>query len=172
MTKKKNSVTTKNYFRIMVITILCVCFVTYLYNVYNNYLDEKNKNSYLSRVVGEVGYDELDSVLVETVDDYYLYFTYINKKDILELEEDLKEIIIKNNLENNFYIVNVSDKYKEEDFYNNLNKKLNIKTNKIEEVPSIVYFDNGKLSGIISSTKDKMLSANEFKTFISENKKG
>ena len=82
-----------------------------LFNTFNNYQKEINKNSYLSRTIGEVKYEELDNIFTETSDDYFLYISYVDKDKILDLEKGLKKIILKYNIENKLavYLPNAVD---------------------------------------------------------------
>lgn len=163
--KKKNN-KKKNYSLIVLILIgSCVLFI-YLFNTFNNYQKEINKNSYLSRTIGEVKYEELDNIFTETSDDYFLYISYVDKDKILDLEKGLKKIILKYNIENNMYFLNVTDKYQEASFYDELNTKLGLKKNKIVSVPAIVYYKDKSNLEVISSTNEKIMEASSFENLL------
>ncbi len=167
--ENKNIITARSYITTLVIVIGIIFLCTYFFNSYQSYLREKNKTSYLSRTIGEVKYKEINKVLLETSDDYFIYVSYINQDEILNLEKDLKKIIVKYNLESSMYFLNVTDLYQNPNFYEELNTTLGIKDNKIIKVPAIVYYKDKKVVSVLSSTDVKIITAKDFENLLKEN---
>ena len=150
MAKYKNKNQTKKWI-ITICVILAIIFgILYFYKWYQIKHQEKYLNSYLitSNTVSQEMTDinEISSVLSETGNYYFVYISYTKDEKIYEFEKDLKPIIDKYDLHNNFYYINVTDiKDKNKNYLKDISKELNIKENELKKVPVILYFNDGEL---------------------------
>lgn len=150
---KYRNQTMKKYFALLCI-ILAIIFLALYFNKWNTIKEqEKYYNSYLittntiSLEMNDI--DEIDNVLSETPNYYFLYISYTNSKDVYELETDLKPLIDEYQLQNNFYFLNVTDiKDNNKNYKDDIAKTLNIDSNIISKVPIILYFKDGKLGSV------------------------
>lgn len=156
----------KKYF-VGLCIILAIIFLALYFNKWNTVKEqEKYYNSYListntiSLEMNDI--NEIDNVLSETPNYYFLYISYTNSKDVYELETDLKPLIDEYQLQNNFYYLNVTNIKKENNNYKkDIADALEIDDNIISKVPIILYFKDGKLA----STKG-IYTAQEFKDLL------
>ena len=141
----------KKYF-VGLCTILAIIFLALYFNKWNTVKEqEKYYNSYListntiSLEMNDI--NEIDNVLSETPNYYFLYISYTNSKDVYELETDLKPLIDEYQLQNNFYYLNVTNIKKENNNYKeDIANTLDIDSSIISKVPIILYFKDGELA--------------------------
>lgn len=158
----------KNYIKALILLIMVIIIVLYARKLYVVAEENNLNNSVLSRLVGEVKYNEFDNVFLEASEDYFMYISYLNDESIHDMENILKDLIIERNLQNNFYYLNVSDIMKEEDYLNKINNKLNLK-NKIISIPTILYYEDGKfVESLNTSTSDKIFTKKEMNNFFTK----
>ena len=69
-----------------------------------------------------------------------------------EHTENLKLIFRKYGLLDNIIYVDVTEEYEKDNFLNEINEVLGLKDFKITEVPTIIYFKEGKPSAIVKTT--------------------
>lgn len=159
----------KKLLRIIFLIIFIPLVVYYSIKIYNVY-GRPNEAKPLSRMIGEVQYNELNDVFYETSRDYFIYISYTNYKDVEELENKLKKVIIDYNLQDNMYYLNITDLLQNETFYTQLNEDLKLsKKYAISEVPAIVYYKDGAVKSVISSHDGLLFDIKEFKNLLEQN---
>ena len=118
--EKKREVPLKNYI-IGLLIIIAVFLVTwYAKKTYEISMQNKLSQSVLSRVVGEIKYDETDNVLLEKSANYFIYISYANDKKTYDLEKQIKSTISKYEIQDNFYYLNVTDEMEKDNFIEKL----------------------------------------------------
>ncbi len=137
----------------------------YFYKWYQVKSEEEYLKSYLvstntiSLEMNDI--NEINAVLSETPSDYFVYISYTKDKDTYNLEQDLKPLIDKYNINNSFYYINVTDiKETNKNYTLDIAEALNIKNEKIKNVPVIFYFKDGKL------IQDGVYNAKEFEELL------
>lgn len=149
--EKKREVPLKNYI-IGVLIIISVILVTwYAKKTYEISMQNKLSQSVLSRVVGEIKYDETDSVLLEKSSNYFIYISYANDKKTYNLEKKIKSLISKYEIQDNFYYLNVTDEMENDNFIEKLNNKLDSNIGSANSLPVIMYYENDSLRSYLSS---------------------
>lgn len=162
----------KNYMIVGVILIALILGSVYLYKWYNVYQDEKVSVSYLmdsKSIVHEVkNLSEIESVFSETPNEYFVYVSYTGSTEVYELEKELKSIIEEYRLMDYFYYINVTDMMKNENYLDDLNEALGLKEEKITQVPTIIFFQDGKVSqdGIITREDGNIMQAGDFSRLL------
>jgi len=174
MTKKsktKKKIPNKNYL-IALLSILAALLLTlYGFEWYKLYQSERMAESYLilsNTISKEIkNLEDLSTVLSEPPNEYFLYISYTNSKDIFRLEKDLAKIINKYNLNEDFYFLNVTDIKENKDFFEKLNNTLNLSF-KIENIPIILYFRDKEvvLDGIVYTETNQIIQAADFQQLI------
>lgn len=107
--------------------------------------------------------NEIKAVLSETPSDYFVYISYTKDKNIYSLEKDLKPLIDKYNINNNFYYIDVTNiKETNHNYKKDIAKALNIKSEQIEKVPAILYFKDGIL------IQDGIYTSQDFEKLLEE----
>lgn len=141
----------------------------YFYKWHQVRVQEKYLNSYLVSS-GTINLEmndisEINSVLMETSNYYFVYIGYTEDKNVYNFERKLKPLIDEYDLQSSFYFINVTDIKK-----NNMNYKmdiayeLNIADDEINEVPVILYFKDGNLikGGITTAEEFEKLLKDEY----------
>lgn len=157
--KYKNKSQTKRWVIMLCIILAIIFSILYFYKWYQVKEQEKYLNSYLitTNTISQEMTDinEISSVLSETGSYYFVYIGYTKDEKIYEFEKDLKPIIDKYDLHNNFYYINVTDiKEQNKNYLKALAKELNIKENELKEVPTILYFNDGELIKGVYNIRD------------------
>ncbi len=163
--KYKNKNQTKRGVIILCVILAIIFCILYFYKWYQIKEQEKYLNSYLisSNTISQemTDIDEISSVLSETGNYYFVYISYTKDKNIYQFEKDLKPLIDKYDLHNNFYYINVTDiKEKNKDYLKDIATELNI--DKIAKAPVILYFNDGKL------VEDNIYTIKDFKNLLTE----
>lgn len=112
--------------------------------------------------------DEIQAVLSETPNYYFVYISYTNDKDVYNLEKKLKPLIDEYYLDNSFYFLNVTDiKENNTNYKKEIAESLEIKENVIDDIPVILYFQDGELAseGIHTALEfEKLLEDKDIKS--------
>ena len=158
---KSNKMIPKKNYLILLTIILCLAVFSFMVvKLYYNYQAKKISTSYLSRVIGEVQYDELENVFLEQGSINFLYISYTNSGKIYDLEVKLKKIIIDKNLQDNMVYFNATDLMN--DKLDKLNEKLNLTNKKIISLPAIIYYRDNQVIDLITSGDNSILNDGDF----------
>ncbi len=154
MEVKKREVPLKNYVIAVLILIAIVVVFLYAKKTYELNVQNKISQSVLSRLVGEINYEETDSVFLDKNTNYFIYISYPSDKKTYNLEKELKKAIAKYEIEDNFYYLNVTDEMEKDNFIERLNNKLNASIGSTNSLPVILYYQDNKLKAYLSSYND------------------
>lgn len=157
--KRNNNIPTKKYVFTFLGIIGIFLLITWCFKWHQVKENEKYLKSYLVSS-GAINLEmndlnEIESVLSETSNDYYVYVSYTENEDIYNYEKELKPIIDEYNIKSDFYFLNIinikkdNKNYKEE-----LAKKLAIDKKNLNEIPVILHFDDGKLEHTIHTANE------------------
>ena len=167
-TKVKNQTNHKQNLIYLGIILLIIFLILYFFKWHQ--VNEKSKyiNSYLvsSKTISQEMTDisEIDNVLLETPDYYFIYISYTEDKKVYNNEKKLKPLIDEYDLQDKFYFINVTDiKKSNSNYLKDIANVLNISENKIPKVPIILYFKDNTLVG------DGVYNSKEFKKLLEEN---
>lgn len=175
MTIKKNEkyIPTKNYVVALIIILVVIFGTLYAFEWYKIAKENKVQTSYLTKnnvIQPEMkSIEEVKSVFSEMPDNYFVYISYNGEEDIYNMEKDLKDVIVEYKLNDIFYFINVTDMKNNDNYKDELNETLNLKDQKIDKIPTILYFKNGNIAknGIVKSDND-YLSVDDFRQFLDE----
>lgn len=166
----ENEVTRRPY--VIVITILIILLVLgiYIYRVRQVHHAEAIQSSYLlstDTLSLEIkNLEEIDQILSEAPNEYFVLISYTNNEANYKLETKLKTIIDKYALSDRFYYLDVSSIINEDDYLARINNAF--KTDIIKNVPIILYFKDGKIdkNGTISRVDKKSITAGDFQKML------
>lgn len=160
-----DSLTLKRILITLGVIIGIIFLVLYFYKWHQVKSEEEYQKSYLvttntiSLETNDIS--EIKAVLSETPSDYFVYISYTKDKDIYNLEQSLKPLIDRYNINNSFYYIDVTDiKETNHNYKEDIAKELNINKNKIPNVPIILYFEDGKL------VQDGVYNAKDFEKLL------
>ena len=160
MKKNERVVPIKNYIYLLIMIIVVVSLTFLIFNINKNYQTEKLETSYLANYLTVVKTEELSNILSEPSSELFIFVTKTNDENIFNLEKDLKKIIKKHDLRDNFILLDYTDESNVEE----LNKILK---SDIETIPAIIYIKNGEFIKSIDS-KESLLKSSDFEKMLDE----
>ena len=147
----------RNYLVIAIIAVAIILITLYIFKWYQIKKDEKVSQSYLieqNLITNQTNnIDELKEVLNDN-SRLLLYISYTNSYKIYNLEKDYDKIFKEYNLNEIFYLFDITDiKNNSRDYKNLINNYLDIN---VDSYPVIIYYENGEINSYkkISSSKD------------------
>ena len=170
--KQKINKKNKNYIVAGFLFLAVILITIYIFKWYQVFNSEKITKSYLlssHTLTNEINsLDEIESVFSEAPDEYFIYISYTNNKDIYDMEVDLKKIIKKYNLEDKMYYLNVDNIKDNSGYLEELNAVLNLTEEKITNVPTILYFKDHTLvnGGIIHKDDNSLMQASDLEQLM------
>ena len=160
MKKKDRVVPKRNYLYLLIMIVLVVIITISIFNINNKYQERRLEQSYFEGYLNEVSLKELNTILTEPNSEQFILITKTEDKQVYDFEVNLKKIIKKKDLRDNFIYL----EYNNEEDLNELNKILKTK---IKVLPAIVYIKNGELKKTIDSS-ESLLQASEFDKLLEE----
>ena len=141
-----------NYFILVAMIVLILSICTATYNIYSIYKNNKANYSSPLNFNKEVQFSELTETTIEISEDSFLVISYYGDEDIYQNQKDLKLIFRKYGLLDNIIYVDVTTEYEKDGFYDKLNSVLKLDEFKITQVPTIIYFKEGKPTAMVKTT--------------------
>ena len=164
----KNKANHQRNIFILISILLIIFLILYFFKWHQVNEESKYINSYLltSKTISQEMNDlnEIDNVLLETPDYYFVYISYTEDKKVYNNEKKLKPLIEEYDLQDKFYFINVTDiKKNNANYLEDIASKLNISKTKIPKVPIILFFKDNTLVG------DGVYNAKDFEKLLEEN---
>ena len=134
---------------ILIFVFIIIGFVEYLVYSGNNVNTSENTPYIISsKVLNDSNIIDLEDAkfkLSSLSGDYFIYLNYTSGS-ASNFEKDLKELIDKYSIRNNFYYINLDSVKNEDNKEELVNKYLGYNSNLITKLPTIVYVDrNGEV---------------------------
>lgn len=172
--KNERFVPVKNYILAAVLVVVIIALTWYAFAWYNVLKENKISTSYLvkEKVISKEINDlsEVSDVFSEAPDKYFIYVSYTGNEEIYDMEKDLKSVINEYNLNDSFYYLNVTSIKDEKGYIDRVNESLNLQDMKIKEIPTIIYYNDGKVVDIITREDDNMMNIGDFQKLLDVNK--
>ena len=172
MTKiKKNEtfIPVKNYILAAVIVVVIIGLTWYAFAWYNVVQENKVSTSYLvqEKIISKeiTDLNEVNNVFAEAPDSYFVYISYTGDEQIYNMEKSLKSVIKSYNLSDMYYL-NVTSIKDEENYMDKINKALGLTDRKVVKVPTILYFEDGKLIQMTDTKSDLLMTKSDFQKLI------
>lgn len=175
MTNVKNErfVPIKNYVLAFVIVVVIILLTLYSFAWYNVFQEKKVSESYLIKekvISNEItNLDSIEDVFSEAPSSYFVYVSYTGTKEVYNIEKKLKYVINDYNLNDSIYFLNVTEIKDKEKYIEKVNNALKLEDIKIEKVPTIIYFKEGKAVDITTRKDNNMIDDNDFKQLLDIN---
>lgn len=171
--KNERYIPIKNYVLAAVIVVVIVLLTWYGFSWYNVIQENKVSKSYLVKekvISNEIkSLKEVNDIFSEAPSSYYIYISYTGSEEVYNMEKDLKKIISEYNLNNSIYYLNVTSIKDEDDYINQINKALSLAEVKVTNVPTIIYYKEGKAVDIISREDDNIMNVGDFQKLLDVN---
>jgi len=161
--KKAKKIGVRKYvnYILLMIAIVLVCLLSV--KIWDSYKESRLDTSVLTRSVGSIQFDDVDNARTELVSDDFIFVSYVKSDEVRKLETKMKKTILKHELQKNFYYLDATDIMMEENYVELINEKFVLKgNNKIEALPALIYYKEGKVVKTLSSTSDKLLVHDDF----------
>lgn len=177
MTNVKNNerfIPLKNYFLAIFIVVGAIALVWYGFAWYNILKENKISKSYLvkekiiSKEINDL--NEVADVFSEAPKSYFIYVSYTGNEEIYNNEKGLKTIINSYNLNDSFYYLNVTSIKDDDNYIDKINEALNLDEQKIINVPTIIYYENGKVKDLIVRKDNNFMTAGDFQKLLDINR--
>lgn len=167
---KNRYIPLKNYF-IAFFTVVIILFLSlYFYKWYKVYQEEQIRQSYLLKTntisMQISNLDDLNTILSETPNDYFIYISYTHDTNVYNLEKKIKKVIDDYGINDVMYYIDITKLKKDKNYLDTLNKKLN--TTEITATPAIIYVKDNQIKDIIQDNK-KFISANDLENVLKNN---
>lgn len=163
----------KNYIIAGVVVVGIILLTWYGFSWYKIIKEGKVATSYLvsERVISNElnGLDEVADVFSEVPNSYYVYISYTGSEEIYKMEEELSSLIKDYNLADVFYYFNINSFKDDEDYIEKINEAFGLKDNKISNVPTIIYFKEGKAVNIIKNESKNIMNVGDFQKMLDVN---
>ena len=156
--KKKKVVPKKNYFYLVVMILIVVILTLCICGIVEKTNNKKLESSYLKGYINEISLNELNNVLSEPSSDLFILITKVNDENTYKFEKDLKKIINKYDLRDNFIYIT---------YDNNLDEINSRFDSDLTKVPAIIYIKNGEYIKGIDGV-NSILSSGEFQQLLDE----
>lgn len=132
----------KNYVKLGIIIFVTVVLTLSASNLYRNYVNNKINVSYISSYVNVINYNELSDTIREMSSNSFLYVGYTGNKEVYSFEKKLKKVIKNEQLEDNFYYVDVTEKLNDINMVDEFNSLVGIIDSETIIFPAVIYFKN------------------------------
>lgn len=170
-TKNNEKKPLKNYLILLLLFAIGIGITLYLCRWYK-VIDQEKKQTPVIRgtLTNELYSNELDAYLVEYPSSV-LYLCTSDSMKCRNFEKHFKKYINNNGLGEYIVYVNLTNTNQEE-FVKSFNDKYSSKKKITTSYPALVVLNDGKISDIIQTKKDKKLTVKDTKEFIEENNIG
>ena len=161
----------KNYLLLIVLFSVCICFVLYLCSLYKVYDQYQKETPVIRGSIQEIVPDDLEHYVLDTpMTLIYICTSY--QDECRTFEKDFKKFLKKQEWNDEIVYLNLSD-FDQEVFVNDFNLKYPYKKAKLTtDYPAFVFFEDGKVHGILQGKNGKKLTVSKVSQFIELNEIG
>jgi len=156
---KDRKIPTKNYIIYGIIVIVTLVAVFYTNEWYKAYKMSELENSYISKYVTEINYDEFENYIQENPSTI-IYISKTSSEASIKIEKNLYKIIRDNGLTDEIVFLNLTGK---ENILHDIENKYYSATLSIDlnKIPAIAIFDNMKIVDILVSNEEEKISKSD-----------
>ena len=144
MRKSNKNVSSRNYFIVMVVSVLIIVVVLYARTFYLNYKNNKvNVSVFNDQKINQINSDDFDFALSEISSEIILYVSYTGSSEIRNMESKLYKEIEKKNLTDKIIYWDVTNS-KNSEYIETLRKRFPEIKDQINSAPLFIYIKDGK----------------------------
>lgn len=171
MAEKATKTGIRNYVILFGVCLVCVCVILYLCKLYQVYDQYQKETPVIRGAIQEIISDDLDHyVLDNPMTVIYMCTSYQDR--CRDFEKDFKKFLLKREWNNEIVYLNLSD-LDQEEFVDSFNQKYPYKKGKLTtDYPAFVFFEDGKVRGILQEDNDRGLSITKVRQFLEINEIG
>ena len=152
--KELREIPKKNYFIVLVVSILVVVLTLYVRSFYFSYVAYNSDSSiFVSKSINQINFDDIDYAVNETTDSV-LFISYNGEKSISNMERKLYREIEKKNLNDRIIYLNVTDYLENNKYLEMLRSKYPSIAVDINKAPMFIFIKDGECVEVIDSSKE------------------
>lgn len=153
---KEKKIPLKNYIIYGIIVVVTLVGVFYLNEWYKAYKKLELENSYISKYITELNYDEFENYILENPNTI-IYIGKTNSEASINVEKKLHKLLDSNELIDISIFLNLTNN--ENVLTSIQNKYYNSKSlPNLDRIPAIVIFDNMKIVDVLVSDEEENIS--------------
>ena len=142
MEKNRKNITSRNYFIVIVVSVLVMVVVLYTRSFYLNYKASKvNESVFSNHKINQINDDDFNYALRETSSEMILYVSYTGSSEINSIENKLFREIEKKGLTDKIIYWNVTDN---KNYLETLRSRFPEIKDQINNAPLFIYIKDGK----------------------------
>ncbi len=142
---------TRNYFIVLVVSILVIIVSLYLRTFYLTYENNKlNSSVFQNQKIKQINSKDASFALTET-GDVLLYVSYTGDDEIYDIEKKMYNTLEKKELLDDFIYWNVADYKDSTDYIVTLKNKFSNIKDEITKAPLLIYIKDGEAKEAMSS---------------------
>lgn len=141
---------TKNYYIVLVVSILVIVVTLLARRIYLNYVQSLNVSLFQDKSINQINTDDFDFALTE-VSEAILYVSYSNDKEIANIDRKMYKILERKSLIDKVIYWDITDLYKDGNYMSQLRNKFPEVSANISIAPLIIYIKDGKAVEVLSS---------------------
>lgn len=169
--KEVNKKRIHNYILLGVIFLVCICFVLYLCKLYKVYDNYQKETPVIRGSIQEIVPEDLEHYVVDTpMTAIYMCTSY--QDECRNFEKDFKKFLKQREWNNEIVYLNLND-LDQEEFVESFNNQYPYKKGKLTtNYPAFVFFEDGKVAGILQGKDNKRLTITKVRQFLEVNEVG
>lgn len=142
MEKNRKNIPSRNYFIVIVVSVLVMVVVLYTRSFYLNYKTSKvNESVFSNHKINQINDDDFNYALRETSSEMILYVSYTGSSEINSIENKLFREIEKKGLTDKIIYWNVTDN---KNYLETLRSRFPEIKDQINNAPLFIYIKDGK----------------------------
>lgn len=142
MEKNRKNIPSRNYFIVIVVSVLVMVIVLYTRSFYLNYKASKvNESVFSNQKINQINDDDFNYALSETSSEMILYVSYTGSSEINSIENKLFREIEKKGLADKIIYWNVTDN---KNYIETLRNRFPEIKDQINNAPLFIYIKDGK----------------------------
>ena len=154
MERNNRDVPKKNYFVVIVVSILVIVLTLYVRSFYLNYVASNSDSSiFASKSINQINIDDIDYAVNETTDSI-MFVSYNGDSKITNMERRLYREIEKKNINDRIIYLNVTEYLENDKYLEILRNKFPSLAVDINKAPLFIYIKDGESKEIIDSSKE------------------
>ena len=160
LNKNDREIPKKNYYVVLVVSILVIALTLYIRNYYLNYIFAKpNSSIFNDNKINQINSEDYDYALSE-ITEGIIYISFNGSSKIKNMEKKLYREVDKKNLFDIFIYWDITDKDEKV-----VREKLSIPESENLVAPMLIYVKDGEIIEIFDS-KDKMIDNNTLNNML------
>ena len=146
----KKSKPAKNYYTVLVVSVLVIVLTLVFRKIYLNYVESLNVSLFQDKSINQINTEDFDFALTE-VSEAILYVSYSNDKEITNVDRKIYRLLEKKSLIDKVIYWDVSELYSEGKYLSQLRDKFPEVSDSISIAPLMIYIKDGKAVEVLSS---------------------